>query len=146
MRIERARAEHMDAILAIERASFTDPWSREGLEDYLDAPGGELLVCLEGPEVLGFAVFHVSYEDAELYNIAVDPVARGMGAGKALLGEVLRRAGKMGAERMFLEVRRSNAAARALYASAGFSVCGVRRGYYQSPPEDAVLMDKLLEK
>lgn len=146
MRTERAQAGHMDAVLAIERSSFSDPWSREGLEDYLDAPDGELIVCMEGTEVLGFAVYHVSYEDAELYNIAVDPKARGMGAGRALLAEVLRRAAARGAERIFLEVRASNTAARALYASTGFTVYGVRRGYYQSPAEDAVLMDKFLEK
>ena len=60
------------------------------------------------------------------------------------MAAVLRRAGERGAERMYLEVRRSNAAARELYKKAGFAVCGQRRGYYENPTEDAILMDREL--
>lgn len=141
MRILRAGNRHLDGIMDIERQSFTDPWSREGIADYLDAPDGELLVLEDGGETVGFAIYHVSFEDAELYNIAVRPDRRHSGAGRALLDAVLERAGERGAERMFLEARRSNEAAIGLYRSAGFAVCGVRRGYYDSPREDAVLMD-----
>lgn len=141
MRIRRADSRHVDGILEIERASFPDPWSREGISDYLDAPDGELLVLEDGGELAGFAIYHVSFEEAELYNIAVRPEARRHGAGRALLAAVLERARRRGAERMLLEVRRSNGAARALYRSLGFAVCGERRGYYENPPEDAILMD-----
>ena len=145
MEIARAESRHLDGILEIERESFADPWSRESLASYLDDPWGELLAALEGDRVLGFAVYYVSFENADLYNIAVRPEARGRGVGTALLGEVLRRARAGGAERMFLEVRRSNLAAQRLYERAGFAVCGVRRNYYTSPTEDAILMEKNLE-
>ncbi len=141
MRIVRAEGRHLDGITKIERASFPDPWSRESISYYLDAPDGETLALEDGGVVAGFAIYHVSFEEAELYNIAVRPDFRRRGAGRALLAAVLERARAKGAERMFLEVRKSNAAAVELYRSAGFSVCGERRGYYENPREDAVLMD-----
>ncbi len=141
MRILKARSRHLDGVMDIENASFPDPWSRAAFEDYLDTPDGELLILGEGEAVAGFAVYHVSFEDAELYNLAVGKDFRRRGFGRALLDAVLTRAKERGAERMFLEVRRSNAPAIALYRAAGFAVCGVRRNYYALPTEDALLMD-----
>ena len=144
MRIERALRRHLDGIVEIENRSFPDPWSRRAFEDYLDAPDGELLVLEEAGQTAGFALYHVSFEDAELYNIAVDGAFRRRGFGRALLEAVLARARGRGAERMYLEVRKSNAPAVALYRAAGFAVCGVRRNYYALPTEDALLMDIIL--
>ena len=141
MEIVRANAGHMDGIMEIERVSFPDPWSRGGVEVYLTDPCGAILAAVEGDQVLGFAIYHVSFEESELFTIAVRGERRGRGIGGAILARVLREARAAGAEKMFLEVRRSNAAARALYAAAGFTVCGQRRGYYDSPREDAILMD-----
>ena len=144
MRIQRALRRHLDGIVEIENRSFPDPWSRRAFEDYLDAPDGELLVLEEAGQTAGFALYHVSFEDAELYNIAVDGAFRRRGFGRALLEAVLARARGRGAERMYLEVRKSNAPAVALYRAAGFAVCGVRRNYYALPTEDALLMDIIL--
>ena len=141
MRIQRALRRHLDGIVEIENRSFPDPWSRGAFEDYLDAPDGELLVLEEAGQTAGFALYHVSFEDAELYNIAVDDAFRRRGFGRALLEAVLARARERGAERMYLEVRKSNAPAVALYRAVGFAVCGVRRNYYSLPTEDALLMD-----
>ena len=141
MRILKARGRHLDGVMDIENGSFSDPWSRAAFEDYLDIPDGELLILEEGETVAGFAVYHVSFEDAELYNLAVGEDFRRRGFGRALLDAVLARARGRGAERMYLEVRRSNAPAIALYRAAGFAVCGTRRHYYALPTEDALLMD-----
>ncbi len=70
----------------------------------------------------------------ELLNIAVAPSHRGRGHARALLAE-------MPAGRLFLEVRESNQAARALYESVGFRVTGKRKGYYAGPPEDGIVME-----
>lgn len=141
MEIVRATAVHMDGIMEIERRSFPDPWSRGGVEVYLTAPDGAVFAAVEGERVLGFAIYHVSFEEGELFSIAVREDSRGRGVGRALLDRVLGEAKAAGAEKMYLEVRRSNQRARAMYKSAGFSVCGVRRGYYDFPREDAILMD-----
>ncbi len=141
MKIVRAESRHMDGIMEIERTSFPDPWSEESVRGYLDDPFTRVLVLEDGGAAAGFAIFHVSFEDAELYNIAVRETHRRRGAGRQLLDAALKGAEKMGAERMFLEVRKSNAPAAALYRAAGFTVCGVRRNYYDAPREDALLMD-----
>lgn len=146
MEIVRAKAEHLDGIMEIERQSFPDPWSRGGVEVYLTDPSGEILAVLEGQELVGFAIYHVSYDESELFTIAVRADSRGRGVGRALLDAVLSGAGARGARKMYLEVRRSNTAARTLYKSAGFAVCGERRNYYEAPREDAILMDRELEE
>ncbi len=144
MEIVRATYEHLDAIMEIERSSFPDPWSRGGVEAYLRGGCGEILAAVEDGTVAGFAIYLVAADEGELLSLAVRADLRRRGAGAALLREVLRRAKKRGAKKIFLEVRKSNLAARALYKSAGFAVCGERRGYYQAPTEDAILMDREL--
>ncbi len=144
MEIVKATYAHLDAIMDIERASFTDPWSRGGVEAYLQGGCGEILAAVEDGTVAGFAIYLVAADEGELLSLAVRGDLRRRGTGGALLREVLRRAGERGAEKIFLEVRKSNLAARALYKSAGFAVCGERRGYYQDPTEDAILMDREL--
>jgi polysaccharide biosynthesis protein PslH len=86
--------------------------------------------------VVGFLITRVVVGDMEILNLAIDPQLRRRGVAKALLDSVL--GGFQGA--VFLEVRKSNDAAQKLYASHGFRLAGLRRNYYQSPTEDAVVM------
>ena len=72
--------------------------------------------------------------------LAVAPVARRRGIGGLLLDEVVAGATRAGVRSLYLEVRESNSAARALYESRRFLPVGRRRGYYQRPPEDALLL------
>lgn len=94
--------------------------------------------------VFGYAMFSVILEDAELMSVAVAPEYRGRGAGRALMSAVLARAAERGASRCFLEVRSSNAPARALYTSLGFTEVRTIRSYYRQPTEDAVVMSRAL--
>ena len=116
-------------------------------EDYLrlaGIPGGMILIAQVAtagpPEVVGFAAFHRVSDEAELHNLAVNPAHRRRGAARALLQEGIRKLREAGARRVFLEVRASNHAAVGLYASAGFTLHATRRGYYQNPVEDALVM------
>ena len=84
---------------------------------------------------------------SELANVAVGPVWRGRGVAAALLDELLAAAAARAVTAVYLEVRESNAPARALYAARGFEAVGRRRGYYRRPVEDAlVLRRQLLER
>ncbi len=141
MEIVKAGLEHLEEICAIEESSFTDPWSRGTLSQCIQGKFAAVLVALEDGDVLGHAIFNVMADEAELYNIAVRRESRGRGVGTALLQGTMRLARQAGAERMFLEVRKSNAAAREMYRKAGFAVCGQRRNYYEAPREDAMIMD-----
>jgi ribosomal-protein-alanine acetyltransferase len=89
--------------------------------------------------IAGFLVARSLGAEWELENLVVAEAARRRGLGKRLLGELIARARAQGAQSVFLEVRESNLAARALYESAGFAIRGRRKGYYTSPSEDALV-------
>lgn len=131
----------VDAVLAIEQSVQAYPWSRGNFVDAL-AHGYVCRVDKEGGEVRGYAVLMPTVDEAELLNIGVAAGYQRKGWGRAMLREMLEVARAKNMRRVFLEVRSSNVAAIALYRSAGFSVIGVRLGYYQNMVgcEDAITM------
>ena len=139
----------LDAILQIERASFVNPWTREMYLAELENRGVSYCFVARDSrsEVVGFCSFWRVLDELHINNLAVAPASRGAGAGTALLRAVVREGARMGARRATLEVRRSNDAARRLYERLGFTVAGVRRAYYTSPVEDALVLwrEKLTE-
>ena len=90
--------------------------------------------------IVGYAGLDLGGEVADLMTLAVAPAAQGSGLGGQLLALVVGRAREAGAAYLLLEVREDNAAARALYARAGFEVLQVRRRYYQPGDIDALVM------
>ncbi len=92
----------------------------------------------------GFLVADRVVDDWELQNIVVSPETRGRGLGMRLLEAMLTRAKETNSESVFLEVRESNTAARALYERAGFRQTGSRKSYYANPLEDAILYGRKL--
>ena len=136
-RIRAASTADLDAIARIEAASFADPWSRRAFQAHLR---DLFLVAESGGAVAGYLVARVMGDEAEILNVAVDSSLRGAGIGRALLEASLETLRDAGVSAVFLEVRVSNAAARRLYEANGFAEVGRRRGYYDDPVEDAVLM------
>lgn len=132
----------VERVAALEARSFSSPWQAGTFQRLLGRPGAELWV-LEGDarEVVAYAVLWCVLDQAELANIAVEPSARGMGFGGALLDHVLTVARDRGARSVFLEVRESNAVALEMYSRRGFREVGRRRGYYESPREDARVLE-----
>lgn len=104
------------------------PWSAAEIAALLEAPGA-ILIARPG----GFALIRVAAGEAELLTLAVAPPARRRGLGRALLAEAEARAAAAGAAELLLEVAEDNAAARALYAAAGYLPAGRRRGYFALP-------------
>ena len=133
--------DDVDAVWAIERGSFSDPWSRGSFAALLgDARSVFAVAEAAGGGVAGYAVAFFVVDQAELANLAVAPSARRRGVGALLLDHTIARGAARGVGEMFLEVRESNAAARGLYASRGFVEVGRRRGYYRRPVEDALVL------
>ena len=135
-------AEDLDAVLAIEDASFTNPWTREM---YLaELQNRNVSYCYlarnAGGHVVGFCSFWRVVDELHINNLAVMPADRRAGAATALLNHVLGEGARLGAVRATLEVRRSNGPARVLYERFGFSVAGIRRAYYTKPVEDAIVL------
>jgi len=141
-RVETLSEADLDEVLAIERASFSNPWSRDMFLWELQNAGVSYGYVLRAPSgaVAAFCTVWVVQDEVHINNVAVDPEHRGRGVGLSLLRFVLRLAAELGARRATLEVRRSNAAALKLYKRLGFQVAGVRRNYYSSPVEDALIL------
>jgi len=132
----------IDEVLAIEEASFTNPWTREMYLADMGHEGLSFLYLARNTErrVIGFCSFWRILDELHINNLAVEPSFRRLGVAKALLKRVLSEGVRLGARRATLEVRRSNVAAQQLYAGFGFSVAGVRREYYTTPVEDALIL------
>jgi ribosomal-protein-alanine N-acetyltransferase len=138
--IRAAREDDIDAVAAIEREVFADPWSRRSFADLILSHHVVFLTAARGDRVVGYALVLVAGLDSELANLAVDRDAQGLGVGRRLLGEACRAARARSALDMWLEVRASNAAALALYEGARFARVGRRARYYTKPVEDAIVM------
>ena len=139
--IRRGAMSDLEQIAAIERVSFSDPWSRRSFAAFL-ADHRVFFGVAEssGPEVLGYVVAAFAVDEGEIANLAVAPAFRHLGVGRALLDAALAHSGVRGVTTVYLEVRDSNAAARKLYASRGFIEVGRRRNYYRRPLEDALVL------
>jgi ribosomal-protein-alanine acetyltransferase len=101
-----------------------------------------VLVAGELARVAAFAAGHIVSDEAEILNVAVDPLERKQGVASQLVRSLIERLSAAGAKKIFLEVRESNRAAIRLYQKLGFHEAGRRRGYYRNPDEDALVYEK----
>jgi ribosomal-protein-alanine N-acetyltransferase len=148
MIVRDAVAGDVEQIVDIARHSDTAvQWSREEYEKLLaknkdkDAARQQvMLVVEEHSQLQGFIAARGILNEWEIESIAVREAVRRRGLASRLLGEFLQRAQIQGAKHIFLEVRESNRAARALYAKWAFVEAGRRPAYYRDPPEDALIL------
>jgi ribosomal-protein-alanine acetyltransferase len=159
MRVRPAEFKDIPRLMVIERQSpgaahwsereyhalFPGSTFSEGAVDEGSLPKRVCLVVEMASEATAFAVagFVVALclgQEWEIENIVVDSALRRQGCAKLLLRELLGHASHEGAERVLLEVRESNEAARAFYAQWGFQMIGRRKNYYRDPEEDALLL------
>ena len=138
MTIRGAKQTDVIRLVEIVRSSpEAGDWSASEIQSSLDKPLRRCLVAAEEERVLGFVLVQRPVAgEAEILTVAVDPFARRRGVARRLLRAVL----EAMPGRIWLEVRRSNAAAQRLYAQLGFVDVGLRRNYYSRPTEDALVM------
>jgi ribosomal-protein-alanine N-acetyltransferase len=134
--------DQIDSILAIEHASFTNPWTREMYQTELENRGVSFCFLAHDPDgnTVGFCSVWRVLDELHINNLAVLPKYRRAGVATALLERALAEGAASGAARATLEVRRSNDPARLLYERFGFAVAGIRRAYYTKPVEDALVL------
>ena len=130
----------LDAVLAIERTSFTVPWTPSTFRSLMKRHGSGLWVAVSGGQVAGYAVVWAVLDQAELGNVAVATGHRRQRIASRLVETVIEWLRERGVRELFLEVRESNEAARRLYGAHGFAAVGRRKGYYTRPPEDALVL------
>ena len=138
------KQDTLAAIAEAEQLLFTDPWTENALEGHLASEGGRGYFILEQNRMAGYLLGTLAFGEGEVFRIGIRPEYRRRGLGKALLSHFLEEGKKAGSEQIFLEVRESNAPARALYESLDFHIIGERKRYYRNPVEGAVLYRKVL--
>ena len=144
MRIIDALPEHVWQIANLEIECFSSPWPSEVIGRKLTGGSSVMLAALEGDAVLGYIGLMHILDEGYISNIAVSEIHRGKGVACALVNAMKVRGAELGLSFLTLEVRTSNRAARALYTKHGFTEVGRRKGYYEKPTEDALLMTLFL--
>ncbi len=146
LRLRPWRKRDIPAIAGIEQQAYPYPWPEGILQDCYKAGHHGWVATGQGGEVVAYAIVQPVLDEAHLLNLCTAPDWQGQGVGRAMLEGVMATCRMLGMRRMLLEVRASNAAARALYLSSGFSEDGLRKGYYPAGAgrEDAILMSRML--
>ena len=141
IRVAAATPADIDAVAQLEAVAFADPWLRQAFEAALKERHARFRVArsIEGA-VVGYLIAWFIMDEGEIANLAVVPAVRRRGVARMLLEAIIAEARDSRIARLFLEVRESNAAARALYASMGFTPIARRPRYYRKPVEDAIVL------
>jgi len=133
----------LDAVAAIEAAAYPFPWTRGNFIDSLAAGYPARVLLGERHRIVGYFVAMQGVDEMHLLNLTVAPTEQSRGHGRYLLDRLVELCRERHAHQLWLEVRQSNARARALYLRYGFRQIGVRRGYYPAAfgrREDAAVM------
>ena len=137
--------EHLGQAAEIERLCFSDPWSEKMLAEHLANPCSLTLAAVgDTGRLLGYVGLLAVVDEGYITNVAVRPDCRRQGVASSLLQALEARGRARNLTFLTLEVRQSNAPARALYEKLGYAQAGLRRNYYENPREDAVIMTKTL--
>ena len=139
---ESSRSTIWRQVMPIEEANFSYPWTETGFFTFLIRDDALFLVAEEDGEILGYLGILISFDESEITNVCVAEKARRRGIGRALMEELFRRMQERKVRVIHLDVRIGNTPARNLYESLGFVQDGLRKGYYDLPKEDAVLMSR----
>lgn len=142
--IREMKAEDAAAVAEIEYQTFPDHWSQNAVLDTLSNPQTVCLLAEKAGKAAGYLLAYLAGGEAEIARIAVPEGQKRQGIGKKLLQLLEETCKERQVGRLLLDVRESNREARAFYQKMAFQEDGVRKGFYQSPAEDAVLMSREL--
>ena len=139
--ITKMEAIDLDDVMAIENLVFTSPWTKEMFySEFFDNPLSFSFVAKEGDQIVGYLfAWEVSCE-FHLMNIAVAPTWQRKGIGEGLIKRMLEIGRERSIKQIFLEVRVSNVSAMPFYEKLQFYKIGVRKNYYRSPHEAALIV------
>jgi ribosomal-protein-alanine N-acetyltransferase len=141
---EPIKASDLDAVMAIERASFAAPWSRNMFLEEMNNRAARVIIFKSNNTLVGYVCFWEVLDEAHLMNVAVHPDYRSRGYGKLIMEKLEAMCFQDGLRRIILEVGRRNIPARRLYRKCGFSAIGFRKKYYAEVKDDALIMEKWL--
>jgi ribosomal-protein-alanine N-acetyltransferase len=138
--LQPAREADLSRLAELHAACFPDDaWNSSALATVLAMPGADGRVFRgEGGAALGLLLDQCLGSEGEILTLGVAPAWRHRGIARALLGDLVLRAGMVGVRRLLLEVAADNLSALALYDSFGFVRLGTRRHYYRRASGPAV--------
>lgn len=140
--IRQMTRTHVPQVAELEKICFADPWSEKSVASELENPLSYWLVALEGDTVAGYVGSQTVLGETDMMNVAVHPEFRRQGIAEALILALIEALKAWQSHCLTLEVRDSNAPARALYEKLGFLEVGRRKNYYRNPGEDALILRK----
>jgi len=146
--LEAAGDEDVEALVELEERCHSHPWRAASFREEMGDPARGAVVVLRAPfepaergrGIVGYYAYQVAADEMHILNLAVAPEHRRGGLGGFLLARALEQGARRGARSVFLEVRRSNRVAQALYERFGFLTVAVREEYYADPREDALVL------
>lgn len=134
---------HLEQVKSLLDVCFGESaWPMESLRSQLDKNDSRCTVAIEDDTIVGFLAFEQVLDEGSIVEVAVHPDHRRGGIARNLITSAINNA--EGLHTVFLEVRESNTPAVKLYESLGFTQIAVRKGYYDHPKEDAVIMNLLI--
>jgi len=141
LELRAMHVDDLDDVTAIETAAYEFPWTHGIFRDCLRA-GYECWILQRSEEIVGYSVLSIAAGEAHLLNACIVPAHHGRGYGRHLVRRMIEIARWHRVQRLFLEVRPSNAAAVVLYQSMGFNEIATRPNYYPARQgrEDAIVM------
>lgn len=140
MIIRRMTEQDCKKAAELEKEIFSQPWSEQGFLDALIREENIFLAAEEDGELYGYLGLYQSLDEGEITNVAVKADKRNAGIGFRLMQAAIEAAKQQQIHQIVLEVRISNVSAIHLYEKCGFVNCGVRKGFYDFPKEDAYIM------
>lgn len=144
LEVRELTPEMLGEAAEIERLCFSEPWSPEALLYMCKSPSTHAVAVMIDGRLAAYGGCEFVPPEANIVNIATHPDFRRRGCASAVIDALEEFLASNGVDSIFLEVRVSNAPARALYEGKGFSVVGVRKNYYRFPTEDAAVMLKTI--
>ena len=140
MRIRDMLPEDVPAAAAIERISFSTPWSENSFYSEVYGKYSIARVDIINERIVGYIIARLSLDEVHLLDLAGCPEFRMRGIARMLMEDVISGLQINRCKAFFLEVRALNSVALKLYEEAGFRVIGTRKNYYKAPVEDACIM------
>lgn len=138
--IRKMQEMDLERIEQIEKQCFKDPWKpKDFLYELNENPFSTGYVYIENNEIVAYAFLWITFEIAQIANIATDPMYRHQQIGYKMMQEMMQVARNQECEFMSLEVRASNHYALSLYEKCGFIQVNISKGYYPDG-EDAIVM------
>ena len=142
--VRELKVEDSAAVAEMEQQIFSDSWSEKSVLETVQQKQSVCFAAEKAGHLLGYLLAYHAADEAEIARIAVQKEARRQGAAGKLMQALEHYCEEHKMEKLLLDVRESNEAARSFYTKSGFVEDGIRQGFYVNPPEDAVLMSRQL--